>query len=99
MVTGNVTSVMDLIELYYIELRDFGRTAADKAHALFSSLRSEIGDTDIREAMEFRLSGRARGKNFSYTDSVGFAMAKRLGVRFLTGDRAFLDVPGAEVIR
>jgi len=83
------TSLLNLIELYYILLRDEDEEEADSSFLAFKQYEAEITDNDVREAMKFRLSSKARKENISYADAVGYAMAERLGAAFLTGDDAF----------
>ena len=33
------------------------------------------------------------------TDCVGYVVAKRVGVKFLTGDREFKDMPNVEFVK
>lgn len=51
----------------------------------------------IDEAMEFRLSWKDR--NVSITDCVGYIMAKKLGIKFLTGDKEFKDMDNVEFVK
>jgi len=81
------TSLLNLIELYYILLRD--EEEADRSFLAFKQYEAEIKDNDVRKAMKFRLSSKARKEDISYADAVGYTMAERLGATFLTGDDAF----------
>ncbi len=51
----------------------------------------------IEEAMEFRLKWKDR--KVSITDCVGYVMAKKLGIKFLTGDKEFEDLDNVEFVR
>ena len=46
--------------------------------------------------MQFRLSWKDRG--VSITDCVGYIMAKKLGIKFLTGDKEFEKLDGVEFV-
>ena len=43
--------------------------------------------------MEFRLKWKDR--KVSMTDCIGYVMAKRLGIKFLTGDKEFEKIRGS----
>ena len=51
----------------------------------------------IEEAMEFRLKWKDRG--VSMTDCIGYIMAKRLGIKFLTGDKEFERLENVEFVK
>ncbi len=91
------TSLLNLIEVYYYGLRDLG---AERAKYHFGRLESnalEIAEEDVFKAMEFKLANKNKG--LSYTDCVGYAMAKNRGVRFLTGDEQFRSMPNVEFVK
>ncbi len=51
----------------------------------------------IIEAMEFRLKWKDR--KVSITDCVGYIMAKKLGIKFLTGDKEFEGLDNVEFVK
>ena len=51
----------------------------------------------IEEAMEFRLKWKDR--KVSMTDCIGYVMAKRLGIKFLTGDKEFEKLEEVEFVK
>ncbi len=51
----------------------------------------------IDEAMQFRLLWKDR--EVSITDCVGYVMAKKLGIRFLTGDKEFEHMENVEFVK
>lgn len=51
----------------------------------------------IEEAMQFRLKWGDR--NVSITDCVGYIMAKKLAIPFLTGDKEFKEMENVEFVR
>jgi predicted nucleic acid-binding protein len=94
------TSVMNLVELYYLVLRERGsEEEADGALAAFGQFESRVTAEDIRDGMKMRLSARARKTDFSYADAIGYAMSNRLGMRYLTGDDAFKGIPNVEFVK
>ena len=49
---------------------------------------------DIQNAMDLKSTNR----NLSIPDAVGYTVAKRLGVKFLTGDKDFKDMENVEFV-
>ena len=86
---------LNLIELYFSILRDFGEAEAKKHYSSYLPFVEEISDEIIFESMRFRLDHR----NFSYADCVGYLLARRKGEKFLTGDIAFKGLEGVEFVR
>lgn len=90
------TCLLNLIELYYILLKDEDEQEADKSFLAFKQYEVEITDDDVRKAMKFRLACKAKKENISYGDAIGYTIAKRLDSNFLTGDDAFKGKPQVE---
>lgn len=83
-------------ELCYVLFRDKYHNAKnyiDKYSKHIVSVKPEW----IEEAMKFRLLWKDR--NVSITDCVSFIMAKKLGIKFLTGDKEFKEVDGVEFVK
>ncbi len=93
------TSMLNLMEMYFAALRDNSEDYADRAYLAFRQNVSEIRDEDVKEGMLTRLRLKARRLDLSYADAVGYAMARRMGSKFLTGDRAFKGLPGVEFVK
>ncbi len=51
----------------------------------------------IEEAMQFRLKWKNRG--VSITDCIGYIMAKKLSIPFLTGDKEFEKLENVEFVK
>jgi len=43
-------------------------------------------------AAKIRHKARKMGRRWSYVDTIGYVLAKRIGARFLTGDKEFKGV-------
>ena len=85
------TTEQNLMELAYALLKSFPE---DQALSVLSSVRSSVivvvtDDSDYVRAANFRLRAREQRKNISLIDALGYVVAFRLGVPFLTGDREF----------
>ncbi len=51
----------------------------------------------IEEAMQFRYNNKK--KNLSMTDCISYLMAKKLDIKFLTGDKEFENLENVEFVR
>ena len=87
------------MELYYKTLKDLGKRSAEKFYATFLILAVDFDDETIKEAMEFRLDMKKKGKNFSYTDCIGYILAKKKRAKFLTGDKEFEGLSNVEFVK
>ena len=56
-------------------------------------------DEDYIEASSFRLDQRRLGRNVSLVDTLGYVIANKLGIPFLTGDSAFKDLNNVEYVK
>ena len=89
-----LTSYLNLIEFDYYLLR----TGGDRN--LFYKLKEfivQVEDEDIRKANELKF--KYKKKNLSFVDCVGYIMAKRLGIKFLTGDQTFAEMDDVEFVK
>jgi len=97
---GNpIATILNLMELYYIVLRDFGKKQADKEFSRFLNCSVDFNNEDVKEAMQFRLKFRKKGKDFSYADAVGYTVAKKNKVKFVTGDDAFRKLRNVKFVK
>ncbi len=95
-----VTSKLNLLEVYYILLREGYEGLAEACY------RTQIGDAInfpsefIRIAARFRYSqvGATR-RRFSYVDALGYTYARASGYDFLTGAHEFEGFTGVEFVR
>jgi predicted nucleic acid-binding protein len=94
-----VTTALNVLEVYATLLRRLGRDEARSYALSLLRLVHEIPSDVALEAGEFRQSMRARRKECSYIDAWGYAAARALGRRFLTGDSAFKGLPNVEFVR
>lgn len=92
----NLTSVLNLIELYYYLLSRMGEATADEKTLPFFSISVNPRPLAIKNGMKFRLENRK--KNLSYADCLGYALARENGLKFLTGDKQFKGLPNVEFV-
>ena len=93
------TNQFMLAELYFISLKRNGEEIANRHLAAFSSHCESLYETDIKEAMKLRLKLKNRKLDISYTDSIGYHLALKKNIKFLTGDSAFEQLPNVEFIK
>ncbi len=96
-----VATEFNIFELTYALFRDFGR---DEAAKVVSLTRGKIDivptvDSDYLNASEFRKSANKTGKKLSLIDALGYSCSKKLGIKFLTGDREFIEMENVEYIK
>lgn len=87
---------LNLIEVHYYLLKKFGEAFAE---AFFSSLLQATVDYDpfIPRANIMRHSLKKR--DVSTTDCIGYLVAKSAGMKFLTGDKEFENMPNVEFVK
>ena len=56
-------------------------------------------DTDYCSGAVLRKEASGKGKKFSTIDCVGYSVARRLDMPFLTGDREFSDMEHVKFVR
>ena len=95
--TPIVTHQANLYELIVQILRDHSEA---QVRRVIGALHPNLLDADLDDliqASHFKIEhARAR---ISYVDSLGYTLAHRYGLRFLTGDELFADLPGVEYVR
>lgn len=96
-----VATEFNIFELTYALFRDFGR---DEAAKVVSLMRDKIEivlteDSDYLSASEFRKSTNRSGKKLSLVDALGYSCSRKLGIRFLTGDKEFSEMENVEYIK
>jgi predicted nucleic acid-binding protein len=96
-----VTTEFNILELTYALFRDFGRD--DTANVINATrVKVEVlltDDSDYLNASEFRLSANRTGKKFSLVDALGYSYSRKLGIKFLTGDREFNGLENVEYVK
>ena len=92
-----LTGLLNYGELLYHIMKE-GKEK-QSARFMFAIRKSvlQVGIFDMVEAMKFRYSNIKL--KFSFVDSVGYAMAKRRGLVFLTGDKQFEHMPNVEFVK
>lgn len=94
---GIITTKLNLMEFYYGLLKEHNRQEADKYYDLFVEYAVDIDDETIKQAMVFKLLNK--NKKLSYVDCLGYILAKKRGVKFLTGDKEFEEMENVEFVK
>lgn len=91
-----MTSVFHLYELHVQIAKAGSQEAADVAFRTLRNIALAVEDDDVLEASRLKMERRKLG--FSYADALGYAMARRRSMPFVTGDQAFRGLDGVEFV-
>ncbi|MBS3125416.1 PIN domain-containing protein [Candidatus Woesearchaeota archaeon] len=91
-----VLCIFNLYEFYHSLFRHEPQLAESFFDRLWEAC-VEITPDDIKEAAQFRL--KHHKERFSYADALGYILARRRGLTFLTGDKAFEGLTGVEFVK
>lgn len=94
---GIVTTRLNLMELYHGLLVTSGKAVAEKYYSEFLPFCVDPDEDSYKEAAELRY--RLKRQNLSYIDCMGYILARKNGVRFLTGDKQFEGMDNVEFVR
>ncbi len=92
-----VVSVLNIAELYGTVLRELGEEKADEFYGKFVFQVVEITPEVIIEAVKFRCKNRK--EDVSLPDAVGYLLAKKHKLKFLTGDKFFENKDNVEFVK
>lgn len=92
-----VLTKLNLFEIYHGVLRDSGEKEAEDVIKKYSLHIIDYDIGVIKEAVKFRLDHKKR--NLSMADCIGYVVAKKLGIKFLTGDKEFEGMPNVEFVK
>jgi predicted nucleic acid-binding protein len=96
-----ITTPLAIMETCFILQRNHD-WPLDRAAELAETLMESVPPIDGRllaAAAAWRLRSSTKERHYSYADAFGYLMSRRLGLTFLTGDRAFAGLPGVEIRR
>ena len=88
---------LNIFELFYNALKDFGEQEANKIIEIYYPSVVEYNKEVIKEAAKLRLKYKKR--DLSMADCIGYIVAKKLGIKFLTGDKEFEDLENVEFVK
>lgn len=95
----SVSGGLNLMELYYISSREFGKETAERDYGLFAPIKINYSEETMKGAMQLRLKLRKEKKlKLSYADAIGYQLSREYKLTFVTGDSAFKELEGVEFI-
>ena len=94
-----ITTKLNLLELYSNLLRNSNAEKAEYYYNLYSINCVNINDDIIKEAVRLWILMRKKAKRPSYIDCIGYIIARKLKIKFLTGDKEFKDMQNVEFVR
>lgn len=94
-----ILTKLNLIEICYRTMELHGDEAATEVTTLFSKYAVDFGRIDILRSMKLRLKLKKEGRNISYADALGYYLALKNKLRFLTGDQEFKELDNVEFVK
>ncbi len=92
-----VTTRLNLMELYYGLLLKYDESFANKYYDELIKYTVDVEDAVIKAAMLLRARYKDRG--LSYIACIGYMIAKKMNIKFLTGDNQFRDLDNVEFVK
>ncbi|MDO8537594.1 MAG: PIN domain-containing protein [archaeon] len=89
-----ITTIFNLAELNYALKRE-EKKYADEVTREYSMFLVDVNVEDIVNAMGLRI----KNKKLSIPDAIGYTIAKKNNVKFLTGDKEFETMSNAEFVK
>lgn len=93
-----VLTKLNLLEVFYRSLERYDLKAASDISESFSKYLVDFELDDIAGSMKMRLELKHKGLDVSYADALGYFLSRKMGIRFLTGDRTFRSLSGVEYV-
>lgn len=93
--TTFITTIFNLAEFNYALKRETGEILADEYTQKYGKFIVQVLIDDIKKAMSFRLKHR----ELSISDAIGYIVAQRYNINFLTGDEAFKEFENVEFVK
>lgn len=89
-----IITIFNIAELNYNLKKEQGKKADDVIE-LYQDFAVNVTMEDIKKATDLKLNHKA----LSLPDAIGYVVAQRYGVRFLTGDEEFRNLPNVEFVK
>ncbi len=90
-----VTTKLNLFEVYRKLLINYGEETAGPFLENYYPHARPLDRKMLRTAVHLKL----QKKRLTVNDCIGYALARRLNIPFLTGDSAFQDMEGVEYVK
>ena len=89
---------LNLMEIYYRTIEVHGLEAASQVLKVFAKYVTDFSVTDVEGSMRLRLRLKKKGYNISYADALGYFLAVKFKIKFLTGDKSFKGLKEVEFV-
>ncbi len=93
--SAGIITIFNLVELNYGLKKEIDNETADTITEKYCPAIVEIGFGEVKEAANLKI----RKKGLSHPDAIGYIVAKKHNVKFLTGDEAFKKMPNVEFVK
>ena len=90
-----VTTIFNLAELNRNLKKERDKKVADEYTDKYFEFIIDVTLEDIKNAMDLKITK----KKLSIPDAIGYTVAKRLGIKFLTGDNDFEGMEDVEFVK
>jgi predicted nucleic acid-binding protein len=90
---------LNLIEIYLRAARLHGHKAARQIIDRFSRYVIDFDTDDIAGSMKLREELMKKRMDISYVDALGYYLAKKMQIPFLTGDKQFRELDGVKFVK
>ena len=90
-----ITTIYNIAEFNYNLKKEKDKKEVDELTKKYYNYIVEVNLEDIEMAMDLKI----KHKNLSIPDVIGYIVAKRHKVRFLTGDEGFRDFENVEFVK
>ena len=92
---GGVTTIFNIAEFNYNLKKERSKEEANKITDDFKSKTIKVEWEDVKKATDLKI----KQKDLSIPDAIGYTVAKRLEIKFLTGDDDFKDFDNVEFVK
>lgn len=90
-----ITTIFNLAELNYNLRKEKSKSTADRYTDKYKTFLAPVSLENVKEAMDLKI----KNKDLSIPDVIGYVVAKKYGVLFLTGDEGFKGMVNVEFVK
>lgn len=92
-----VSSRINLVEVAYHLLESFPKPEAEE---IISSMKFSVLEIEEKQVIRIAVFRKQNTKKkMSYSDCIGYVLAKENGLKFVTGDKEFEKMPNVEFVK
>ncbi len=90
-----VITKLNLFELFHALNKMHGKEKANFYMSHYKQFVKDFDETDIEAGSDLKL----KNNKMSMTDCIGYVVALKSGIKFLTGDNEFENMPNVEFVK